>query len=83
MVTLFKPMQPLIALQPISVTEFGNDMLVSPVQSLNAKLPITLTDVGMVTFVKVDNLEQIYSGIISTSLPNLNSVILLHSLQGL
>ena len=49
---LVKPLQPLNAPRPISVTELGMVTLVRPLQSRNAFTPIEVTELGMVTLVK-------------------------------
>ena len=52
MVIDVKPVQPLKALYPILVTEFGIVTDVKPVHQEKADLPILVTEFGMVTDVK-------------------------------
>ena len=53
-------MHPQNAKSPISVTESGISMLVSPVQSLNAQSPISVTESGISMLVSPVQPENLY-----------------------
>ena len=75
--TLVKPLQPLNAPSPISVTELGMVTLVKPLQSRNALLPIEVTELGMVTLVKP---EQPLNAPLPIEVTELGIIVFLHPL---